>query len=511
MLRFKIADSPREIEQLQSLHYKTFVEEIPQHRPNDVRRHVDKFHDDNVYFISLKGDAVVGSLAVRTRRPFSLDGKLADLDRYLPRGRRICEVRLLAVEKEHRTGAVLPGILSAFHQYAMAERFDCAVISATTRQLRLYGQLGFEPFGPLVGTAEASFQPMIVTLERFREHMRRLSALPPSMRGEAVSLLPGPVTVHPDVAAAHARPPVSHRSPEFDEELRAVKRSLCAMTGASRVAVLLGSGTLANDVVAAQLAGHGLVVSNGEFGERLADHASRFGLSFEHLRFDWGEPLDLDAIRARDAEWTWLVACETSTGTINDVASLRGVRRLCVDAVSAIGAVPLDFSNVWLATGASGKALGSYPGLSFVFHNHGVAPSRSLPRYLDLGMYAADEVPFTHSSSLVRALRVALERLDWPARYAGLARTGAWLRARLAAAGVKLIDANAPHVVTIEVANAAAVAAALEAHGFLVAHASGCLRSRNWLQIAVMGEVSRAQLRQAAVALAMAAMRSPSS
>lgn len=488
MLRFKIADHPEEIAQLQALHYRTFVEEIPQHHANDARLHVDRFHHENVYIISLRNEAVVGSVAVRARRPFSLDAKLPDLDRYLPDGRRVCEVRLLSIEKEHRTGAVLPGILAAFHDYAMHERFDCAVISATTRQLKLYRQLGFEPFGPLVGTPEAPFQPMIVTLERFREHVGKLPALPPAMAGARASFLPGPVMVHADVAAAFASPAVSHRSDEFRDDLHAVKGGLRAMTGASHVAVLLGSGTLANDVVAAQLSrlgGRGVVLSNGEFGERLADHASRFGLDFEHVRAGWGEPLPRVE---NDVDWIWFVACETSTGTLNEVAHPNA--RLCVDAVSAIGAVPLDFSKMWLATGASGKALGSYAGLSFVFHNHDVTPDQSLPRYLDLGMYAADDVPFTHSSNLVRALRVAMERVDWPRRYAELASSGAWLRARVDNA----IPGNAPHVVTIAVDDCDAVAAALEKRGFMVAHASGYLRERNWIQIATMGEVTRVQL-----------------
>src|SRR5687768_4157078 len=292
MFTFKIAETPDEIQQIQSLHYRTFVEEIPQHHPNESRRHVDKFHDDNVYVISVRDDEVVGSLAVRTHRPFSLDGKLPDLDRYLPPDLRICQVRLLSIDREHRTGVVLPGILSTFHDYAMGQRFDCAVISATTRQLKLYGQLGFEPFGPLVGTVDAPFQPMIVTLERFREHVRRFGALPPAMRGEIASFLPGPVVVHRDVAAAFASPPESHRSPTFSDDLRALKSGLCSMTNAKHVAVLLGSGTVANDVVAAQLSllqnARGLVVSNGEFGERLADHASRARLHFDHLRFEWG-------------------------------------------------------------------------------------------------------------------------------------------------------------------------------------------------------------------------------
>ena len=62
--------------------------------------------------------------------------------------------------------------------------------------------------------------------------------------------------------------------------------------GAQQVEILLGSGSLANDALAAQLSLEekpGLVVANGEFGERLADHARRFGLSFDLVQYPWGE------------------------------------------------------------------------------------------------------------------------------------------------------------------------------------------------------------------------------
>jgi hypothetical protein len=48
--------------------------------------------------------------------------------------------------------------------YAMERKHDLALISGTTRQQRLYRHLGFLPFGPLVGSGEARFQPMYLTL-----------------------------------------------------------------------------------------------------------------------------------------------------------------------------------------------------------------------------------------------------------------------------------------------------------------------------------------------------------
>jgi len=58
------------------------------------------------------------------------------------------------------------------------------------------------------------------------------------------------------------------------------------------VQILSGSGTLANDVVAARLSllegSRGLILSNGEFGDRLLDHARRARLNFATLRLPWG-------------------------------------------------------------------------------------------------------------------------------------------------------------------------------------------------------------------------------
>ena len=508
--KFRVARAEREIEQVHALHYKAFVEEIRQYARNESERHVDRFDKENVYVIALNGETVVGSIAVRVDRPFSLDGKLENLDQFLPAGYRYCEVRLLSVAKEHRTGNVLPGLLAGVWDYVRERGFNAAVISATTRQLKLYRHIGFVPFGPLVGTVEAPFQPMYLTVDAFREKAQEISSLFPAARGQVTNLHTGPVAIHADVVAAFGAEPQSHRSPAFSEDLRRLKTILCALVNARYVEVLLGSATLGNDTVAAQLSllgGHGIVISNGEFGERLADHASRARLDFEHVRFEWGDPIDLEVIAARDFDWVWMAACETSTGVLNEVAAIQAVctsrnAKLCIDAVSAIGAVPLDLSEAWFATGASGKALASYPGLALVFHQHSVAVNGTIPRYLDLGLYMRDDVPFTHSTNLVRALLVAVENADWPARFEQTAAAGAWLRCRLRRAGFTLLSDRAkpaPHVVTIALppeVRSEEAAQVIERAGFLIGHASSYLRQRNWIQICLMGEWPRDVLPQ---------------
>src|SRR5581483_8267482 len=123
-LVFKTATEDWEFEQIHRLNYKTFVEEIPQHQPSPTQRLVDKFHAENTYLICLSGRKLAGMLAVRGNRPFSLDQKLEQLDSYLPAGRRICEIRLLAVEKKYRGTQILQGILALLWQHGIEKGYD---------------------------------------------------------------------------------------------------------------------------------------------------------------------------------------------------------------------------------------------------------------------------------------------------------------------------------------------------------------------------------------------------
>ena len=510
-MHFKIASEPSEFEAIHRLNYRTFVEEIPQHPQNGERRLVDRFHAENTYAICLDDAELVGMICGRAQRPFSLDQKLSHLDSYLPKDRRLFEIRLLAVDPRYRRPGVFAGLADLLAQWYRERGFDLAVISGTTRQLKLYQHLGFVPFGPLVGAGEARFQPMYLTLESF---VSRAGALA-RPTGHAANYLCGPVQVREEVREAFGSAPVSHRSARFNADFEATRALLCGLTQARHVEILLGSGTLANDAVAAQLAladERGLVLSNGEFGERLVDHARRHRLRFDVLRAPWGAAFDYGEVRRRlaaapDLRWVWAVHCETSTGLLNDLESLKRASlarsaRLCVDCISSIGAVPLRLDGVHLATGVSGKALGSFTGLAMVFHHAPVASSALLPRYLDLGYYAEQSgVPFSGSSNLLAALRAALECTGWPQKFRAIARVGQWLRRELRDAGLQVVgsDAGAAHAVTTLQLPAGLssrrLGYRLKKAGFLVAYESAYLAERNWLQISLMGEFSESNLR----------------
>lgn len=516
-LVFKIANEEWEFEQIHKLNYRTFVEEIPQHEANPGRTLIDKFHLDNKYIICLRDNQLIGMVAIRDKRPFSLDHKLKNLESYLPEFHSIFEIRLLSIRQGHRRGHVLRGLFTILIEQVETRGYDLAIISATLNQMKLYRHLGFVPFGPILGNGGARFQPMYITLHDYKEFRRRTKIFSDELHlntphKRLINLLPGPVHINEFVHESLNEVPVSHRSENFVRDFKQTKYLLCSLVNSRSVEILMGSGSLANDCIGAQLSSNfkkGLVLSNGEFGNRLIDHALRFGLNFKTLEIDWGMIFGRDQIlRLLDQEpgvqWLWAVHCETSTGVLNDLEMLeslcleRGIR-LCMDCVSSIGTIPIDLSGVYLASGVSGKGLGAFPGLSMVFYNHDILPvSKDIPRYLDIGLYSSSEgIPFTISSNLIYALKTALERFDSGNRYAELESTSYWLRTTLRRIGFNILGSDehsSPALITIALPNwvdSDNLGRSFEVEGYLLSYRSKYLRKRNWIQISLMGGYKR--------------------
>lgn len=517
--QFKIALEQVEFEQIHRLNYRTFVEEIPQHQPNPERRLVDKFHAENCYLICLAEDCLAGMVAIRDQRPFSLDEKLPDLDSYLPPFRSICEIRLLAIEPQHRNGTVFGGLLQTAFTHRLSQGYDLAVMSGTVRQLKLYKRLGFIPFGPLVGPPEAQYQPMYWTMGHLRKAVPWLKTINLAMKSRQpfqhiVNLLPGPVAVRPKVQAAFEAPAISHRLPGFVADVQTTKRMLSDLTKARSVELFMGGGTLANDVIAFQLRmanEPGLVLANGEFGCRLLGHAQRAGLKADALIFEWGETFDYDLISqnlsAGRYSWLWTTHCETASGILNDLPKLRSLcqqsaTNLCLDAVSTIGLMPVDLSDIYLASGVSGKGLASLSGLAMVFYNHSVEPQpHAIPSCLDLGAFAVrDGVPFTVSSNLLYGLKAALEQLDIDMHFASIQQLSSWCRTKLAELDIPVLVAeeySAPAVLSLalpEHVDSYETGILLRENGYLLSFASPYLQQSNVLQICLFSHNRQEQL-----------------
>ena len=73
-LQIKIASEPWELEQVYGLNYRTFVEEIPQHSPNEERRLIDERLARSVCFVCLDGRRLRGMVAGEIQQELSIPG-----------------------------------------------------------------------------------------------------------------------------------------------------------------------------------------------------------------------------------------------------------------------------------------------------------------------------------------------------------------------------------------------------------------------------------------------------
>ena len=318
-----------------------------------------------------------------------------------------------------------------------------------------------------------------------------------------LNFLPGPVGIAPAVQAAMAAPAVWHRSKDFLHLYAQTKEKLLQLAQSRHVCLLQGSGTLANAVISQEikkLGTKGLIVSNGEFGSRLIQQAAQAGLAFENYSLDWGQGFDPNVMANLlvDKDWLWLTQCETSTGALNLEGWLtrhckdRGIK-LCLDSISAVGCMPVDFSDVYLASCASGKGLESYAGIAMVFYNHVPQPVQNGHSYLDLFTYhEVQDPPFTFSSNLLCALHMALHSTDYSAKHARNAHHAANLEQWLAQTGLHTPLAGAqqaeqvwtvalpPHMC------ASALGQYLEDKGIALHYKNAYLIENNWFQMALM-------------------------
>ncbi len=165
----KAPSSSKEYDQIYALNYKTCVEEIPQHAQKEDKKLIDQFHSKNQYIIALAKDQLVGMISYHMERPFSLEKKGVLLNHFFEEEKRVSEVRLLAIEPEWRHKKILPLLLKELIRQLYEKKVHYGLISATTRQMRLYQKIGFIPFGNLVGNDPAQYQPMYITFAQLSQ------------------------------------------------------------------------------------------------------------------------------------------------------------------------------------------------------------------------------------------------------------------------------------------------------------------------------------------------------
>lgn len=248
-------------------------------------------------------------------------------------------------------------------------------------------------------------------------------------------MLPGPTYVPSRVLRAMSAPLVNHRDDAFYEVFARVTAGLRQIFRTEGdVLVFPSAGTGAMEAAIANLFSPGdqvLVTNMGAFGRRFADIGRAFGLNVKELRAEPGDVVTPEAVARRlaaDREGAIrglvLTHNETSTGATLD---LEGVARAAaghpalrvVDAVSSLGAIPLDMDGWGLDVVLAGsqKALMTPPGLSLVAVSQrawqAIDRSRQPRFYWDLRAArhgaARNQTPYTPAVSLWFALDEALQ------------------------------------------------------------------------------------------------------
>ena len=320
---------------------------------------------------------------------------------------------------------------------------------------------------------------------------------------------PGPTPVPPQVLAALAEPVLHHRGADFRviyERCLGRLQEICR----TRADVLLftASGTAAMESVGANLCegSRAVVVSSGYFGERWEKIATLHGAEVEAIRYEWGETPRADEVAARLAELggadvVFLTQSETSTGVVADIQALAAAAKqagalVAVDAISSLGAVPLEMDAWGLDAVASGsqKALMTPPGLALCAVSEAAfaaaKPSRSF--YLDWAVtrkaQANLDAPFTPATSLIVALDVALGLLladGLEATFERHVRLGRACRAGVKAMGLELFspDDDRSAVVTAirvpEAIDSGDVVSGVRKHfGMTIANGQGHLKGK---------------------------------
>ncbi len=280
--------------------------------------------------------------------------------------------------------------------------------------------------------------------------------------------VPGPTPVPERILAEMARPMINHRGPEFAAIMRRVTARLqYFFQTASPVMTFPASGTGGQEAAIANLfsAGdHVIAISIGNFGDRLATIAGKFGLQITKIAFPWGEAADPNVVAEKlktcaPYKAVLVTHNETSTGVTNDIETLSKVIRqhnpdalIVVDAVSSMGCVPLEMDPWDLDVVFTGSQKGwmTPPGLMMIAAGPRAIEANktaNLPRFyfdwqlslknLEKGMH-----PTTPPISLFYALDLALELMLDEGRDAIFERhqkAGDYVRARAKAFGLELL------------------------------------------------------------------------
>lgn len=245
--------------------------------------------------------------------------------------------------------------------------------------------------------------------------------------------IPGPTPCPPQALQAMSRQMMNHRGEEFADILESTTEKLRRIFQTKGdVFLLTASGTGGMEAAIVNILSPGdkiLSVSNGFFGRRFSDIAENYGAEVVHLDFEWGRPVDPDAIiealgTSSDIKALLVTHNETSTGMTNNLAEISRVAKtfdklLLVDAISSLGCInlPVDDWNCDVVVTASQKGWMVPPGIAMVSVSQQAWQAHAqakMPRYYWDFSKAKDyfqkgQTPWTPAVSVCYALNTTLD------------------------------------------------------------------------------------------------------
>jgi len=339
---------------------------------------------------------------------------------------------------------------------------------------------------------------------------------------------PGPVLTDKRVKEAALAPDICHRRADFENIYAGLRQKLVRLYRGTKAnyttVVVSGSGTASNETVLSSVLREGekvLLITNGEFGERLRKIVECYRLGINLLAFEWGETPSLSQVEEqlrndKDISLVSMVFHETSTGMINPVHEVGVLAKKYgklyhVDAISAIGGEDVNVlrDHIDFCTGVPNKSVGGLPGVSFIcVRNEAynkvkqVEPRRNI--YLNLQHHMAEanrhnQTPNTPSVvmfiTLDKALDVLFEEgqdmvIERYKECAGIIRKGVKdLGLNLLIENEQLMSNTVTSVFLPKQHSLSSFMDKLEERGYVVYLGKGKFLDMNMFQIANMGQI----------------------